>query len=216
MRRRPTTASQDAALSMAWWASLLATLLLIAILGLAVSAQAEAVPAAGWPGAPALALDDEIGDEEAEASEDEEFEAEECEDGEEAECEDDEAHAEAPPECLLSSARATVSAIPNRDRVRLQIGYTTTSPTVVAVAYGLHGARGSLHLGSEKRQFARQGVLRLTRSLTEAQMAKVMAARGFTVRLRAPAAPRHCQQLFERQLDVRRATPGGLVWQQSE
>jgi hypothetical protein len=47
-------------------------------------------------------------------------------------------------------------------------------------------------------------------------MAKARAAKGFTVRLRVPGAPRYCASLFDRQLDVRRATPGGLTWLQSE
>jgi hypothetical protein len=46
-------------------------------------------------------------------------------------------------------------------------------------------------------------------------MAKAMAAKGFTVRLRVPAAPHYCQALFDRRLDLRQATPTGLTWQQS-
>ena len=38
-------------------------------------------------------------------------------------------------------------------------------------------------------------------------MAKVMAAKGFTVRLRVPAAPGYCKPFFDHQLDVRRADP---------
>ena len=41
-------------------------------------------------------------------------------------------------------------------------------------------------------------------------MAKALAAKGFTVRLRVPAAPGYCHAFFDRQLDVRRATPTGL------
>ena len=59
-------------------------------------------------------------------------------------------------------------------------------------------------------------MLRLTEDLTEAQMAKVMAAKGFTVRLRVPAAPGYCQAFFDHQLNVRRATPSGLAWRASE
>jgi hypothetical protein len=221
MRRTPApTSDETSAARLAWWASFLATLALVAVLGMAKSAQALTLPATSGAGAiPALAApvaeaaeEDET---EAEASEDEEFEAEACETGEEEECED-ESGLEAPPECLLSSARATIFASGNSDRVRLQLRYTTTSPTAVAVDYGLHGGRGSLYLGGEKKRFARKGVLRLNRSLTEAQMSKVMAAKDFTVRIRVPAAPRYCQSLFERHLNVRRATPRGLTWLQSE
>jgi len=220
MRRKPALTSHGVpATRVAWWASFAATLALVAILGLAKSAQAQtaaAVGAAQTSLASASALDEELDiDGEAEASEGEEVEFEECEGDDAEECED-EAGPEAPAECLLSNAQATVFAIANHDKVRLQVQYTTSSPTAVAVSYGLHGSKGSLYLGEDKKQFARQGALRLTTSLTEAQMAKVMAAKAFTVQLRVPAAPHYCQSLFDRQLDVREATPTGLTWQQSE
>jgi hypothetical protein len=47
-------------------------------------------------------------------------------------------------------------------------------------------------------------------------MAKVIAAREFTVRIRPLAAPRWCRPHLERHLDVRRATPSGLTWLPSE
>jgi hypothetical protein len=217
MRRKPVPASErDAhAARVAWWAAFLATLAMVAVLGMAQSAQALGVPAAGEGAATLLLPADEELELEGEASEGEEFEVEECEVGADGECVV-EPEPETPPECLLSSASATVSAAANQDRVRLQVRYTTTAPTAVVVDYGLHGSKGSLFLGSEKKRFGREGVLRLTKSLTEAQMAKVMAAKAFTVRLRVAAAPRYCQSLFEHQLNVRRATPAGLAWQQSE
>lgn len=221
MRRRPTTVdSQEApAVRFAWWISFFATIALVAVLGLARSAQAVTLPVSGLPAPVLTAAADEEGAEEAEASEDEGFEFEICEDEEESEyceAEEDDAGPEAPPECLLSSAEATISAASNRDQVRLQIRYQTTSPTLVAVDYGLHGGRGSLYLGGEKKRFGKAGVLRLSDDLSEAQMAKVMAAKGFTVRMRVPAAPRYCQSLFDRQLDVRQNTPTGPSWTQAE
>lgn len=219
MRRRASAATTDeaTAIRFAWWAAFFATLTLVAVLGIAKSAQALTVPAPGTPGIlaapPAPPPDDESEGEEAETSEDEGFE--ECEADEECE-EEDGGRAEAPAECLLSTAVATVTATASRDRVRLQIRYTTSAPTAVVVEYGLHGSKGSLFLGSEKKQFGRRGVLHLTRTVTEAQMAKVMAARGFTVRLRVPAAPGYCKSFFDHQLDSRRATPTGLVWQETE
>jgi hypothetical protein len=199
------------AIRFAWWAAFFVTLTLIVVLGIAKSAQALTVSPAGTPGtigASALTpADEESEDEEAETSE------EECEEDEECE---EEVATEAPAECLLSSAEATVTASANKDKVRLQVRYTTSSPTAVAVEYGLHGSKGSLYLGGEKKQFARHGVLRLTKALTEPQMAKVMAAQGFTVRLRVPAAPGYCKAFFDHQLDSRRATPSGLAWQQAE
>jgi hypothetical protein len=218
MRRRAAAATTDeaAAIRFAWWAAFFATLTLIVVLGIAKSAQALTVPPAGAPGtvaAPAPPAYDESEDEEAEASEG--VEDEECEEDEE-ECEEVGDATEAPAECLLSSAEATVTASANKDRVRLQVRYETSSPTAVAIEYGLHGSKGSLYLGGERKQFSRHGVLRLTKDLTEAQMAKVMAAKGFTVRLRVPAAPAYCKDFFDHQLDSRRATPTGLAWQQAE
>jgi hypothetical protein len=207
---------EAAAARFAWWAAFFTTLTLITVLGIAKSAQALSVPPTGPPGiiaAPAPAAGGESEDE-AEASEDEGFEAEDC-GWDEEECEEDEADLEAPPECLVSSAEAAVFATSNKDKVRLQVRYTTSAPTAVAVDYGLHGSNGSLYLGGEKRRLARQGVLRLTRTLTETQMAKVMAAKGFTVRLRVPAAPSYCKDFFDYQLNTRRATPSGLAWEQS-
>jgi hypothetical protein len=220
MRRKPTTVTVvPVPVRIAWWVSFFATLALIAILSLAKSAQALSLPPASGVDpvfllAPAANEAEDEEEDEAEASEDEGLEAEECEAGEEEECED-ESGAEAPAECLLSGAQAKIFASGNRDRVRLQIRYTTTSPTAVAVDYGLHGAKGSLYLGSEKKHFGKKGVLRLNRDLTEAQMAKVMAAKDFTVRIRALTAPRYCQPFFDRHLTVRRATPAGLTWLQS-
>jgi hypothetical protein len=218
MRRRPTAAdSQEApAVRFAWWMSFFATIALVAILGLARSAQAATSPAPAFP-APTLAAAFEEDEDEAEASEDDEgFEFEECVDFEECDESEEEGGPEAPEECLLSNAEASVSAVANRDQVRLQVRYRTSSPTLVAVDYGLHGNKGSLYLGGEKQRLGRTGVLRLSDDLTEAQMAKVMAAKGFTVRIRVPAAPRFCQTLFDRQLDDRQNTPTGPSWVQSE
>jgi hypothetical protein len=218
VRRKPApTIDHDAQLTrFAWWTAFCATLILVAILGLARGAQAFTVPGP-LPAATAPAsFDDEEAEEaEAEASEDEEFDFDDC--GEEEECEDfgEDDGTEAPAECLVSSAQATVFAAANRDRVRLQVRYTTISPTPVAVDYGLHGSKGALYLGGDRKRFAKHGVLRLTRDLSEQQMAKVMAAKDFTVRLRVSAAPGYCKAFFDRELNVRRAIPSGLSWEQA-
>jgi len=219
MKRRHTGLATDEAvvIRFAWWVAFFATLTLIVVLGLARSAQALTVPPSTSAAIGIVPPADEDDEDEAEASEDEGFDEEECEDSdEEEECEADESTAAAPRECLLTSSETTVAASPNKDRVRLQLRYTTSEPTEVSVAYGLHGGKGSLFLGSEKRRFARQGVLRLTKTLTEAQMQKAMAAKGFTVRLRVPEAPGYCQAFFDYQLDIRQATPSGLSWRASE
>jgi hypothetical protein len=222
MRRKPAVATdhEAATIRIAWWASFLATLALIALLGIARSAQALTLPSPGATGTVAAivpaAAEEEEEEEEAEASEDEELEAEECVENEEEECEAVEDDSAAPAECLLNSAEATIFAASGRDRVRLQVRYTSSTPTPVAIAYGLHGSKGSLYLGDEKRRFGKKGVLRLNRGLTEAQMAKVMAAKDFTVRIRILEAPGYCQTYFDRNLTVRRATPSGLSWLQPE
>lgn len=197
----------------------LVLLVLLALLCLAPSARALTAPGpVGFTLPDVLASPDEEEEEgEAAASEEEEIEAEEeCVEEEPGECEEDLSGPEAPTECLLATVQPTAFASGNSDKVRLQIRYTTTSPTAVKVDYGLHGGKGSLFLGSERKRFAKQGVLRLSRKLTENQMAKALAARDFTVRLRVLAAPRWCGSYFERHLTVRRATPRGLTWLQAE
>lgn len=218
MRRRTSAVDPpDAAARFAWGAAFFLTLTLIAILCLARSAQAVTLPPSDAAAAVLMTpVEEEVeAEDEAEAAEEDEFEVEECFTGEEEECED-ESGLEAPEDCLLTAAEATVFAFPNRNRVRLQVRYETTAPTAVGVDYGLHGNKGSLFLGGDRKPPASKGVVRLTRALTEAQMVKVLAAKDFTVRLTVPAAPRYCRAYFERHLDVRRATPSGLSWLQSE
>jgi hypothetical protein len=195
----------------------------IVLLGLTGPAQALALPTVDGPTLPRLfsapAAEEDEGEAATSEGEEVEGEGEWCEALEaEEECEEAEGESSSmtPPECVLSSAEATVFAAANQDRVRLQVRYRIAVPTTVTIAYGLHGAKGSLFLGSEKKRFGKKGVLRLNRNLTEAQMAKVVAAKDFTVRLRPTGAPGWCQPFFERQLDLRHATPSGFSWEQSE
>jgi hypothetical protein len=235
MRWRHTGTAEDRARAVrfAWTVSFLATLALVAILSLARSAQALSLTAPPSLAVP-VALQSGEDEEEVEVEE-EEFEEEECEDGEE-ECDrgsgsgdngggssggggggngGGEAAPEAPRECLLSSARVTISASADKNRLRLLVHYSIASPAIVVVEYGLHGSKGSLFLGDARERFARRGALHLTKRLTDAQMAKVLAAKGFTVRLHVLVAPSYCHPFFERQLDVRSMTPRGLSWSQS-
>jgi hypothetical protein len=217
MRRRHIAPAGDEAASVrfAWCAAFFATLTLVAVLGLAKSAQALTIPPSGSPSALTAPFSDPEAEDEAEADEDEALELEECEEDDE-ECEEELGPGEAPAECLLTSALVSVATSANRDQVRLQIRYTASAPTAVSLSYGLHGSKGSLYLGDEKERLARQGVLRLTKSLSENQMTKATAAKGYVVRLRVPAAPGYCQPFFDYQLDVRQATPSGLSWRPSE
>jgi hypothetical protein len=214
----PIVDSEARAARIAWWASFFATVALIAILGVAKSAQAATVAAAGDPGASAAAHSP-IEEFEAEEEGEEEFEAEECEEGEEGEeeCEEgEEAGSEAPEECVLSSADATVFAFGAEDKVRLVIRYAALSPTVVAVDYGFHGSRGSLYLGQSQRHFGRTGVFSQTETLSEPQMARAMGAKDFAVQLYAVDAPHYCRHFFDRQLTIRHAAPSGLIWSDPE
>lgn len=197
----------------------LVLLALLALLCFAPAAPALTVPVPipSVLSDPLAAPAEEEEEGEAAVSEDEEIAVEEeCEEEEPGECAEDSSGPEAPAECLLTTVQPTVFAFGNSGKVRLQIRYATASPTFVKVDYGLHGSKGSLFLGSKRKRFGRNGVLRLSRKLTESQMAKVLAARDFTVRLRVLDAPRWCGSYFDRQLDVRRATPHGLTWLQSE
>ena len=216
MRRKPDIAeSRDArTFRLAWWASFLATLALIAALGIARSAQALTLPPTGTGGT-AFAISPPSGESE---SEEEEFEAEECEVVEEEECEEEveEEGAEAPRECVLSSAGATVSASSASGKVRLAVHYTAYSTGTVEVVYWLRGAKGPLSLGGDRAHFGRKGLIRETEALTEAQMSKAIAAKNFTVELRPAHAPRYCNHLLDRHLTVRRAVPGGFIWSDPE
>lgn len=220
MRARQTTvahAEGARVTRLAWLASFLATLALIAILALAKSAQALTVSGAvaqatGPASSPPFDFEAE------EEGEEEELEAEECEEGEEEECEEEAGGGafEAPDECLLTSAEATVFASSAQDKLRLVVRYATSTPALVAVAYGLHGSKGSLYLGQSTKQFAKSGVLRQTTTLSDVQMAKASGARDFTVQLYAVRAPHYCRHYLEQHLTVRHAAPSGLTWANPE
>jgi hypothetical protein len=215
MRSRHAAAGDGARIvRLAWLLSFLATLALVAILAMAKSAQALTVAPHGSAGATLVAaspFDLEPEAEEEGEDEDEELEgAEECEADEEA-CEAGE-EPEAPSECLLRSAAATILASPAQDRLRLVVRYAAVAPTTVAIDYGLHGSKGALYLGQSRKRFAKAGVFRATETLSEAQMAKVVAAKDFTVQLSPLGAPGFCRHHFDRHLTVRHAAPSGLTW----
>lgn len=220
---RPPSA-EEAAIGFARAAAFFVTLTLIAILALIGSAQASTpFPESPLRLAAAEAEDEgraeEEGDAEEEADETEWCMEEEgaegwTEEGEEEGLEgcEEEAGASASEECMLASASAKVSAATEPGKVRLVLRYTTHSPTVMIVRYSLRGAKGSLNLGKDRQRFDRSGVFRDTEVLPDRQMAKVTAAREFTVELRAVNSPSYCRELFEQHLTARRSVPGGLLW----
>lgn len=219
MRRRVTTLAEreSRTVRLAWWVSFLATLALVAILGLAHSAQAASVPIAG-PLLSAVSLPTPHEEEEAEGSgEDEEagetFEAcEESEEDEEGEGCEEETAGEVPDACILRTAEAAVVVLLEKDRVQVTVRYTTFSPALVSIRYGLHGSRGSLRMGADSRRFGRRGVFRETEELTETEMAKAKAATEFDVRVHAVNTPGYCGRLFDRRLTTKRSTHGRSSW----
>jgi hypothetical protein len=220
MRRRPAPPGETASpisIKVAWWVAFLATLALVFALAQA-KAQALSVPTPLGP-VPVLAEEDDEDELGAEDGDEEGWEYdEECEfvgeDEEEEFCEETEGDDGTPPECLLSSAEATVSAIPARDTVRLSVRYTARSSAAVKVELFLRGGKGPLSLGEDRKRFERKGTFRQTERLTEDQMKKVVAARNFTVELQAVNTPRYCHRYFDQKLTVKRASGAGLTWQE--
>lgn len=217
MRREPPETVGEhgpTAIRIGWWVSFVATLVLVFALGIAKSAQALTL--AETPSAiPSVLLPDpEEAEEEMEDEEDEGWEYEDCEveEDEEEECEEEESEEVAPPECLLNSAVASVSASPARDTVRLSVRYTARSVAAVRIGFRLRGGKGALRLGVDQERFKRAGVFRQTERLSEAQMKKVVAAKDFTVELAAVNTPGYCHRYFDRHLTVRRANGAALTW----
>jgi hypothetical protein len=172
-------------------------LLSLMLLAAAASAKAASLPLVGDPTAlfapsPAPDKEAEEPEDESEGEESEEDEGEDC--GAEADelCEED-GEDKAAEECLLEEADSSVVTVPGRDQVRLTVRYEAFEPTAVNVDAGLRGGKGALHLGSERVRFHRSGVYRDSFDLGPKQMPKALAAREFTVDLRAVGAPAGCE-----------------------
>lgn len=208
-----------------WMVAFVATVALIALLGLARSAQALTLPDPLGVEAPVADSDEPEDEAEAEAASEE---LEECEGGEPSEGAPEEESDElgegegaeecgtagprqAPAQCLLTTAVTTVSAS-RSGKVRLFVRYTAVSPITVDVDYWLRGAKGPLTMPGGKEHFKRRGVYRETSRVTGLQLAKVMAAKSFTIRLRPLGAPGYCRPFEESQLEVRRLSHAGLTW----
>jgi hypothetical protein len=121
-----------------------------------------------------------------------------------------------PDQCILRTARARVFAYTSHDKVRLVIRYTSLSPAEVKVDYWMKGKKGSLSLGQAKQRFARKGIFRLTEKLSDGQMGKVRAAKGFFVKMGIPGTPRYCNRYYSRRLTIKRTVQSQLVWFQSD
>jgi hypothetical protein len=218
-KRNPAAGEEAQLIRLAWFAAFFATVALIAILGLARSAQAMTIPVTGPATALAL-VEPEEGEEQFEGGDEgdeEELDAE-CESEDETEEEEcvaeleEEESAEAPRECVLSSAAATVSTATNSDKVRLAIHYTAYAPSSIEVVYWLRGSKGPLNLGTIHSHLGKQGVIRDVDTLVGAQTTKAQAAKTFTIQLRPAHAPSYCNQLLDRHLTTRHDASGRLTW----
>jgi hypothetical protein len=197
----------------AWLVCFVIPMLILALLAVAKPAAALTARA---PGATQLLAPTLAAATEADAETSEEGSGEEA-DGSDEESEDEEEGEEeefAPEECLLESASSRVVALPAQGKVHLTLRYSMLSPAGVAVDYRLAGKRGSLDLGTTRRRFGSQGVLQLTTHLSEAKMAKVLAARSFTVELDIPAAPHYCWRYYGMYLPDKHGGRSQLSWQE--
>ncbi|HET9184505.1 MAG TPA: hypothetical protein VFN82_00060 [Solirubrobacterales bacterium] len=121
-----------------------------------------------------------------------------------------------PRKCILRVARARVFVYAKRDKARLVIHYTSYRPAQVTVTYALRGGHGKLTLGSAGAKFKKAGVFRLPEHLSAAGMAKLRAAKSFSVRFRIPKAPHSCGRYYAKRLTIPRKVSGQTVWFQSD
>jgi hypothetical protein len=189
-------------------------LLLLAIV--AASQTAHALADAEDPSLPlnvAIQLSEEEGEGECAEGDDEAEEVEGAEEAEE-ECEAEAEDAGFSPadDCYLRTATARVVAYPDREMMRLTLGYTTYSPAAATVEYG---AKKDPHLGTVHRRLGRSGVLRLSKHLAGRQMTKVEASGGFTVTVHVPEALPACQRFEVQQLQVAQSSKARVTWAES-
>jgi hypothetical protein len=190
---------------------LLLPLALLALLVVSQPARAGA-EAAELPLELSIQLNEEEDEGETEGecaeSEDEEVEgAEEAEEECEAEAED--AGFSPADDCYLRTAQAQVIAYPDREMMRLTLGYTTYTPAAATVEFG---AEKDPHLGTVHRQLGRSGVLRLSKHLAGKQMTKVETSGRFTVTVHVPEAPRACQRFEVQRLEVAQSSEARVTW----
>lgn len=192
--------------------------LLLPLLLLGIFAAAQTTHALGDAEDPGLPLNvaiqmSEEEETEAECAEAEDEEAEGVEESEE-ECEAEAEDAGFSPaeDCYLRTATARVVAYPDREMMRLTLGYTTYTPATATVEYG---AKNDPHLGTVHRRLGRSGVLRLSKHLASEQMTKVETSGRFTVTVHVPEAPRACQRFEVQQLQVAQSSKARVTWAES-
>jgi hypothetical protein len=189
-------------------------LALLAVLAAFQSAYAlgDAEAPASPPG-PEASLSEEIELEDAcTESEDEAEEAEEPEEECEAEAEAEDAGFSPAEDCYLRTAQARVVAYPERNMMRLTLGYTTYTPARATVEYG---AKRDHRLGTVRRQLGRSGVVRLSKHLSSNEMAQLQTSRRFTVTVHVPDAPRECQPFEVQRLQVEGSSDSRVTWSET-
>jgi hypothetical protein len=188
-------------------------LLPLALLAILVIAQPTAAlgdaEAAGMPLELAIQMSEEEdeGEAEGECAESEDDEVEEAEEDCEAEAED--AGFSPADDCYLRTATARVVAYPDREMVRLTLGYTTYTPAPATVEFG---AKKDPHLGTVHRRLGRSGVLRFSKHLAGKQMTKVEDSGRFTVTVHVPESPRACQRFEVQRLQVAQSSEARVTW----
>jgi hypothetical protein len=187
---------------------LLLPLLLLVILVASQAAQADAED----PGLPLnVAIqageEEDEGEAEGECIESEDEGVEEMDEECEAEAED--AGFSPSDDCYLRTATARVVAYPDREMMRLTLGYTTYAPASATVEYG---ASRDPRLGTVHRHLGRSGVLRLSKHLTGRQMTKVERSGRFTVTVHMPEAPQACQRFEVQRLRVAQSSRARVTW----
>jgi hypothetical protein len=190
---------------------LLLPLLLLAIV--VTSQTAHALADGENPSLPlnvAIQMSEEEDESEGECTESEDEEAEAAEEAEgECEAEAEDAGFSPAEDCYLRTAKARVVAYPDREMMRLTLGYTTYAPAAATVEFG---AKKDPHLGTVHRQLGRSGVLRLSKHLAGGQMTKVESSGRFTVTVHVPEAPPACQRFEVQQLQVAQSSKARVTW----
>jgi hypothetical protein len=158
-----------------------------------------------------LAEEIEFEDECAASDEDEDAEGAEEAD-EECEAEADDASFSPAEDCYLRTARARVVAFPDRNTMRLTLGYTTYAPASATVEYG---ATRDPRLGTVHRRLGRSGVVRLSKHLGSREMAQLQASRRFTVTVHVPEAASGCQRFEVQRLQVERSSDSRVTWSET-
>lgn len=206
VRPGPHPAPNQRTLRLAWWLAFIFTIALIAGISSARAADLPALPGTGTAITPLFEEGECEPDEpdcaEEEGEEDEE-ECEEDEDGEEECIEVGDGEGEAPPECLLTTARPRVSISSAQQRLRLDLRYTLTAPAEVAIGLRSSGGKGSATVPATNHRLSHSGNFHQTFELSEVETERALAAKQVTVRLHVLDVPWSCHRYDFHHLSVR-------------